>query len=69
MENRQTQGVVVLIAAAGMMLGLLGMELKDVQDWVYATKPEFAGKLLIHLASVIGAFISGQLLPTYNKFK
>ena len=66
-QNRSTVGVVTLMAAAGMMAGLLGSEVKDLDSWVFVTTPSFVGKTLIHLASVIGAYIAGQLVPTSSR--
>lgn len=66
-QNRSAVGVVTLIAAAGMMAGLLGAEIKDLDSWVFVTTPSFVGKAFIHLASVIGAFIAGQLVPTSQR--
>lgn len=66
-QNRSTLGVVTLIAAVGMFAGLIGLEMSNMQDWVFITTPKFIGTTLIHLGSVIGAYIAGQLLPTSQK--
>ena len=65
--NRSTIGVITLLSAAGMMAGLLGSEVKDLDSWVFLTTPSFVGKTLVHLASVVGAYIAGQLVPTSSR--
>lgn len=67
--TRQSTGIAVLLAAVGMLAGLLGMEIKDLESWVFLTTPAFVGKLFIHVAAVIAAFVGGQVLPTMDKLK
>lgn len=66
-QNRSTLGIVTMIAAVGMMAGMIGAEIKDLESWVFIQTPEFVGKALMHIASVIGAFVAGQLVPTARR--
>lgn len=59
-----TAGWTLLVAATGMMSGLIGAELLSVEDWQYVSTTAFVGKTLIHVASVTAAFVGGKLIPT-----
>lgn len=62
MVSNETKGYVILIAAVGMLAGLIGAELAAMQAWEPIT-PGLAGKLMMHVATVIAAFVSGKLMP------
>lgn len=62
MTQRQT-GWLILLAAFGMWVGLIGAELSMLHEWSEATAVPFVGKALLHLATVIGAAIGGKFLP------
>lgn len=57
-------GNIVLIAALGMMCGLVGSEIGAFKSWGEATAPSFVGKLLLHASTVIGAYVGGRIIPT-----
>ena len=61
--NSATTGWVVFIAAVGMMLGLLSVDLTHLKGWSEATTPVFVGTAIGRLAAVIGAFVGGKLIP------
>jgi hypothetical protein len=58
-----TAGWLVFVAAIGMMLGLLSVDLTHLKGWNEATTPAFVGTALGRLAAVIGAFVAGKLIP------
>lgn len=64
MTSQTTQGWIVFVAAMGMVLGLLGAEVGQLTAWDSAMSPAFVGKSLIHVATVIAAFVGGRLIPT-----
>lgn len=64
---RQTAGWVVGLAALGMTLSLIGVEIREFTSFADAVTPQFVGKAMIHVATVIAAFVSGQLVPTMGK--
>ena len=57
-------GYLVLIAAIGMMAGLLAVDVSQLPTFGDAATPIFVGKMLAHMGAVITAFIGGKLLPT-----
>lgn len=57
-------GWFVFLAALGMMMGLLGAELAQMKSFGEALTPGFFGKGLIHVSSVIAAFVGGKIIPT-----
>jgi hypothetical protein len=65
--NRSATGVVVLLAALAMMLGLLGGEVSELHRWADALSTAFVGKVLGHIAAILTAYISGQLVPTNER--
>lgn len=67
--TRRTSGWVVLLAAGGMMAGLLGAEVSGFSTWAEATSPAFIGQALVHFGAVAAAFVSGQLVPTTAALK
>lgn len=60
--NNNTKGWAVLLAAIGMLLTSLATEIKDLESWVYISTPGFVASVMIHVGSVIGAFVSGKLM-------
>lgn len=61
--NATTTGWAVLVAAVGMMFGLLAVDIASLPDWATATKPVFVGTTMGHIAAVIAAFIGGKIIP------
>lgn len=61
--NNTTTGWVILIAALGMMAGLMGNELSNLHSWTEATTIAFVGKILVHFSVVIAAFVGGKIIP------
>ena len=66
--TRIASGRIVGIAAVGMLAGLVGVEIAGMASWDVAS-PAFVGKMLVHVASVVAAYVSGQLIPTAEGFK
>jgi hypothetical protein len=62
--TKTTTGNIIFIAALGAVLGLLGNEVKELQDWGQSVTPSFIGTALMHLGTVIGAYVGGRLIPT-----
>lgn len=62
--DRKSGGFVVLIAAVGMLSGLLGNEISSLPTFAQVYTTAFIGKSLIHISTVIGAYIAGQMIPT-----
>ena len=60
-------GWVIFLAAFGVMAGLIGNEISQFQSWAPALTPPFIGKSLIHIGTVIGAFVGGKLIPTATR--
>ncbi len=67
--TRSVSGLVLFVAALGMMAGLLGAEIAQLNNWDPVLTPAFLGKALIHIATVITAYISGQLVPTSARLR
>lgn len=67
--TRTTTGMAFGLAALGMTVGLLGAEISQLQDWQPVVTPAFVGKSLMHVATVIAAYVSGQLVPTSGRLK
>ena len=57
-------GNIVALAALGTALGLIGNEVAALQSWTPVLEPAFIGKTLIHLGTVVGAYVGGRLIPT-----
>lgn len=66
---RSATGKTLMVAALGAMLGLLGIEIQEFETWASALTPEFVGKSFMHFATVIAAYVSGQLIPTAQVLK
>lgn len=61
--SKTTGGWILFIAALGMLFGLMGAELMVLKPGeLYTTV--FAGKMLLHLSTVIAAFVGGKLIPS-----
>lgn len=60
MSERATAWLTV-IAAVGMIFGLIGSDLKLWPDWSLTFHPKTIGQLLLHLSQVIAAFTGGVL--------
>jgi hypothetical protein len=56
-------GWILALAAIGMLCGLIGVEITELSTWEDMATVGFVGKSLIHVASVISAFVGGKLLP------
>lgn len=63
MTNKQS-GYIVLVAAIGMMCGLLALDIQKLETWSAVGSPQFVAQLMGHFASVVTAFIGGKLIPT-----
>lgn len=57
-------GTLVFVAALGAALGLIGNEISALQSWDPVYQPAFIGKTLIHIGTVVGAYVGGRLIPT-----
>lgn len=55
--------LVILVAALGMMSGLLASEVKELGSWTEATNPKFIAAVMGHFSLVVGAYIAGRLTP------
>lgn len=64
--NRTIAGYAVFVGAIGMMLGLLGTELIQLPRGETIWTFSFIGKILVHISTVIGAYIAGQIVPTIH---
>lgn len=63
-QQNTTVGWVIFIAAIGMMMGLLSVDIAKLDNWNQAFRPEFVGLTMAHMSVVIAAFIGGKLIPT-----
>lgn len=61
--TKTTTGWVILVAAVGMMFGLLSVDLITLKQWSDATTPLFVGTTIGHIAAVIAAFVGGKIIP------
>lgn len=60
----KTTGWVVGLAAFGMMLGMIAVDITTLMEWHQMTTPVFVGTTLGHVAATIAAFVGGWLIPT-----
>lgn len=65
MSQRMT-GWVIFLAALGAMLGMLGNEVAKWPDWSPLTTPATVGTFMIHIGTVIAAFVGGKYLPQFG---
>ncbi len=52
------------LAALGMMLGLMAVDIHDLKTWQEVTEPVFVSSMFGHFSVVIMAFLGGKLIPT-----
>jgi len=62
--NRHQTGYAILVAALGMVLGLLAPEVSALSSWSAVSTPAFIGKAMAHVAVVVAAFVGGKIIPT-----
>ena len=58
------KGYLILVAALGMTAGLIGAEFASLTSFHDTITPAFVGKALIHISTVVAAFVGGKLIPT-----
>ena len=63
------KGWLLFVAAIGMMLGMLAVEVTKLMNWSEMTTPLFVGTTMGHLAATIAAFIGGKLIPNGDEPK
>ena len=61
--TNQTTGYLVFAAALAMMLGLLSVDVSQLQSWHEIQTPGFVASILGHLGVVLTAFVGGKLIP------
>jgi len=59
----RASGWLLLIAAMGMMCGLLAVDIASLMEFAEMRTPLFVGTMLGHLAATITAFVGGYLIP------
>lgn len=62
--SNTTTGWTLFIAAMGMMLGLMAVDVSNLSNWNEIFTTAFIGTLMGHMSVVIMAFIGGKLIPT-----
>ena len=65
--SQNASGWILLVAALGAVMGLVGHELSQVQTWTDASTTAFVGKAMGHVATVIASFVAGRLLPQVGR--
>lgn len=55
--------VTVLVAALGMLLSLLAVEVQQIKTWTEVFSPVFVGTTMGHIGAVIAAYVAGRLNP------
>lgn len=58
------KGKVIVIAALGSLLGLLAIEIANINTWSEVFTPSFIAAFMGHIAATIAAFIGGNLMDT-----
>lgn len=61
--TKTTGGWVIFVAAVGMMLGMVAIDMAGLKEWSEMQTPLFVGTTIGHIAATIGAFIGGKLIP------
>jgi hypothetical protein len=61
--SKKTAGYAVLITMLGMALVTMGQEIKGVTTWGELLTPQFVGTALMHLGTVVGAYVGGRFTP------
>jgi hypothetical protein len=64
--KQQHIGWITVLAAFGMFLGLLAVEIAGLRSWADALTTVFIGKTIGHFAAVIAAFVGGKFLPQFT---
>lgn len=67
--TKTTTGWIIFVAAIGMMVGMLAVDIAALKEWSQATTPTFVGSALGHVASTIAAFVGGKLIPEEREGK
>lgn len=62
--EQSTKGILVFVAGIAMLMGLVAVEIAQLEAWESWTTPGFIAKLLAHIAAVLTAFVGGKLMPT-----
>lgn len=62
MKPRAT-GNVIFVAALGMVLLGLSSEVRGLHDLRETWTPDFLGKVMWHIGTVIGAYVGGRIIP------
>lgn len=62
--TQTTKGYLVGLAALGVMLTQMAGEVGKIAAWDQITTPAFIAQSMLHLGTVIGAFVGGRLIPT-----
>lgn len=58
------KGWLFFIAAMGMMLSLISIDIADIETWNEIFQPGFISRMFAHIGAVIAAFIGGKLIPS-----
>lgn len=61
--NRYTMGWTIFVTMFGMMCISLGNDIKELKDANELYTVSFVGSALVHLGTVIGAFVGGKIMP------
>ena len=67
--NTKSAGYLVFAAALAMMLGLLSVDVSQLQSWAEISTPGFVASILGHLGVVPTAFVGGKLVPENREGK
>lgn len=62
--NRYTMGWTIFAAMFGAMCLSIGNELQQLKSYDELYSLVFIGKNMVHLGTVIGAFVGGKLIPS-----
>lgn len=62
-EAQTTTGWIIFIAALGSMFGMIGVDMARLKDLSEVSEPSFIGTTMVHLSTVIAAFVGGKLIP------
>lgn len=62
--SRHTTGWMIFVAAFGLICIDIGNEIRQLENFPQGmVSGEFIGETLIHIGTVIGAFVGGKLIP------
>lgn len=56
-------GWIIFVAAIGMMLGMIAIDISSLNEWSQMTTPVFVGTTIGHIAATIAAFVGGKVIP------